>query len=411
MAERDRFELDLAGALRAYAEDAPTAVNPTELVRRLAAAHPRGTTTVGPWRLSLTPAIAWLLLLGALLLTATTIIVGAALLRSRDLSVVPVPTTVAPAPVAACPPGTDPNASGPAGQVWPPLAYAYAMAFDSRAGRIVVRGLETETWTFDVCTNTWTPTRPIVEAPTIRSTLVYDAAADLTLGIADGGRVWAYDLAANTWMSKGPVPDVMTYFARLVYDPVSGLVIAQAADSEPLEMWTYAVETDTWTRIAVAGAPGSHGRQIMAYDHSIDQVVVYDPEGFSTWLLNPRTGVWTTSTADTPGMGFDWAVTGGEIAYDEATRQTIAFSGGKVVAYDGRADRWTVLLDPRANGQDAGPTLIGRPTIVYDSYNRRLVAFGAEYPSGGTAWVQPSGVLALDPATSTWTTLLAAEPR
>ncbi len=36
MAERDRFELDIALALRAYAEDAPTEVRPAELARRLA---------------------------------------------------------------------------------------------------------------------------------------------------------------------------------------------------------------------------------------------------------------------------------------------------------------------------------------------------------------------------------------
>lgn len=410
MAERDRFELRLAEALRAYAEEAPTDVSPTELVRRLAAARPRGSTAVGPWRLSLTPAIVWLLLLGALLLTATTIIVGATLLRSSDLSVVPVPTTVAPspAPVAACPTGTDPNASGPAGQAWPPLAYVQPMAFDSRAGRIVAH--DTETWTFDVCTNTWATMEPTVEAPPIKSTLVYDARAALTLGIADG-RLWAYDLTANIWMEKGPTPDALANFARLIYDPVAGLVIAQAGDSEPLQMWTYAVGTDTWTRIGAAGAPSSQGREIMAYDRTIDRVVVYDGEGRSTWLFDPRTAIWTTSTADTPSMGFDWAVTGGEMAYDAASRQTIAFSGGKVVAYDGQADRWTVLLDPRANGQDAGPTLIGRPTMVYDSYNKRLVAYGAAYPSSPGVWVQPSGVLAFEPAMRTWTTLLMVEPR
>lgn len=408
MAERDRFELDVAEALRAYVDDAPTTVQPDEVVRRLAATRPRRATTFGPWRLALSPAMALLLLLGALLLAALGIGAGALILRSTNLSVLPVPA-VTPAPVAACPPGTNPNEPGPPDQARPPWAYVQPMAFDSSAGRIVAHA--TETWTFDVCTNRWQQMRPAVEAPNVRSTLVYDADADRTVALADDGRVWAYDLAGNTWVRKGPVPAGVLDFTRLIYDPVSGLVIAQpASGGRPIEMWTYAVETDTWTRIEAHGAPDKHERQIMAYDRSIDRVIVYDGELPGTWLFDPRTGAWMTSTADnTPEMGFDWAVAGGEIAYDEATRQVVAFSGGKVVAYDGRSARWSVLLDPRAAGVFVGRTLIGRPTVVYDSVNTRLVVYGSEYPEADQVWIQPSDVVALDPATSTWTTLLAAE--
>ena len=70
MAERDRFELDLAAALRAYLEDAPTQVRPTELARHLATTYPRGRTAFGPWRLGPTRACAWVLLLLAGLLAA-----------------------------------------------------------------------------------------------------------------------------------------------------------------------------------------------------------------------------------------------------------------------------------------------------------------------------------------------------
>ena len=82
MAERDRFELDLAAALRAYAEDAPMQVHPTELVRHFAAAYPHGTTTFGPWRFAAIPRLAWALLLGAALLAA---LVGGALLVGSQL--------------------------------------------------------------------------------------------------------------------------------------------------------------------------------------------------------------------------------------------------------------------------------------------------------------------------------------
>jgi hypothetical protein len=68
MAERDRFEFDLAAALRAYLEDAPTEVRPTELARQFATAYPHRRTALGRWDFGLTPAMAWVLLLVGLLL-------------------------------------------------------------------------------------------------------------------------------------------------------------------------------------------------------------------------------------------------------------------------------------------------------------------------------------------------------
>jgi Galactose oxidase, central domain/Kelch motif len=68
MAERDRFEFDLAAALRAYLEDAPTEVRPTELARQFAAAYPHRRSALGRWGFELTPAMAWVLLLAGLLL-------------------------------------------------------------------------------------------------------------------------------------------------------------------------------------------------------------------------------------------------------------------------------------------------------------------------------------------------------
>ena len=77
MAERERFELDLADALRTYAESAPTRVRPAELARHFATAYPHRRTLFGAWRpiaVAHPPAVvrfAWLLLLLAGLLAAT----------------------------------------------------------------------------------------------------------------------------------------------------------------------------------------------------------------------------------------------------------------------------------------------------------------------------------------------------
>ena len=113
MAEPDHFELDLAAALRAYAEDAPTQARPAELARYFAAAYPHGRTAIGRWGFWLTPALAWTLLLAALLaaLVAGTLI-GASLVQKKPPAVVP---TQRPAPHAAAlaPTGIDVLTSDP----------------------------------------------------------------------------------------------------------------------------------------------------------------------------------------------------------------------------------------------------------------------------------------------------------
>ncbi|HYN48720.1 MAG TPA: hypothetical protein VER83_07615, partial [Candidatus Nanopelagicales bacterium] len=63
MAERDRFELDLAAAVRAYLDDAPTQVRPSELARQFATAYPHRRTALARWGFGRTPAMAWVLLL------------------------------------------------------------------------------------------------------------------------------------------------------------------------------------------------------------------------------------------------------------------------------------------------------------------------------------------------------------
>ena len=101
MAERDRFERDLAAALLAYLADAPTQVRPAELARRFATTHPHGRAAFGTRRLTAVPRLAWILLLAALLaaLVGGTLFVGSQLQRRLPAVVPPI------GPMSACPPG------------------------------------------------------------------------------------------------------------------------------------------------------------------------------------------------------------------------------------------------------------------------------------------------------------------
>ena len=59
MAERDLSEFDLAAAFRAYLEDAPTEVRPTELAHQFAAAYPTGGPRSAAGASGSAPAMAW----------------------------------------------------------------------------------------------------------------------------------------------------------------------------------------------------------------------------------------------------------------------------------------------------------------------------------------------------------------
>ncbi len=335
MTEREPSELALAEAFRAYAEEASTQVRPAKLARHFATIYPHGRTRLVPWRLGTTVRLggtvrlAWVLLLLAGLLIA---MVGGMLIVGAQPVV----------PAFSCPPGSHPDKPGPVDQARPPELST--MAFDRRAGQIVAvaNNGAPETWTFDVCTNTWTQMHPDREPPALIGRLVYDVDSDLTIGVHYEdwrdpyliGNVWAYDLEANTWTEHGVAPTDALGF----YDPVSGLIVAQTFEST--ELWDYDVETDTWTPILHANGP--EGYWEIAFDTSVDRIVCY---GAETWLLDLRTGTWSRSEVETPVLitGY-WTVPA--IAYDEAAEQTVFFGNARWAAYDASGDHWEVLPRP-----------------------------------------------------------------
>jgi hypothetical protein len=285
------------------------------------------------------------------------------------------------------------------------------MAFDRQSGWIVLLAAG-ETWSFDVCTNTWARTDPGQE-PAAPLELVYDIDSATTIGVGRETGVWAHDLEANTWTRKGPAPRDGTF--RVLYDPASGLVVAQAIGTKPAEIWTYRVETDTWTQLPQRGAPdlgSTADHELLAYDASKHRVVAYLTTGCvgcmgreTTWLFDPRTGSWSTASAVTPNVNTGYFASGGEIAYDEATAQTVVFSDGLVIAYEASADRWeTVNGTARCCGYGATNRL--GHWMAYDPVNRRLVVYGGSVRTA-TGWVEADDVLAFDPATGAWSQLLA----
>ncbi|MGZ4273213.1 MAG: kelch repeat-containing protein [Solirubrobacteraceae bacterium] len=406
MPELDGFESRFAVAYRRYLDEAPTAVDAAALARTVVTARPFGRWGLRPVGLRPARALVWLVLLALLLaaLLAAAVVVG-----SRPASI-----------GFACPAGSTPAQAGQVGQPRPPLSYVAPMAFDRHAGRIVLLALgyaaaSPQTWTFDVCTNTWTRMWPSQEPTTGMDRLVYDVDSDVTITLdAVTGRVWAYDLAANRWTAKSVAPMAIEHRPSLVYDPVSGLIVGQVfTGSTDAQLWTYDVDTDTWHQIRQAGAPTAFrdtARELYAYDASVDRILAYNVSS-ATWLIDAGTGTWSNSDASTPVVNLGWGATGGEIAYDEVTKQTVVFGDGKVIAYDAAAERWETIVDGAGfGGAASGRTARLLHSMVYDPVNDRFVVYGGEYrlSPGGATWVQADDVLAFDLATRQWTVLLEA---
>ena len=88
-----------------------------------------------------------------------------------------------------------------------------------------------ETWTFDVCTNTWTLMgQPDIHGSSnlVSPALVYDADSDIVVAIGALG-VDAYDVDTDTWVRHGKAPSNVGDFnnGHAIYDPVSGLIVVR----------------------------------------------------------------------------------------------------------------------------------------------------------------------------------------
>jgi hypothetical protein len=374
MAEMDPFERRVAVTLLGYADEAAPTLDAASVARRAALAHPRRAAAgLLPWRLVAIPRVAWVLLLAGLLLA---VIGGALVVGSQLQRKLPPRVAVSFGPVPTCPPSSNPDKPGPVDQARPPYLSWTAMAFDRHAGRLIAvmgdaDGLAPETWTFDVCTNTWAQMHPNREPPSLEGELVYDVDSSVTIGVSSG-KAWVYDLQANTWTEKGAAMGTPRF-----YDPVSGLVVASTFEST--DLWNYDVDTNAWTPIHHANGPGSDG--LLAYDASVDRVVVDASDDVGTWLFDIRTGTWSRSGVDPPVFSEGWSEPA--VAYDEAAERTVFYGNVRWAAYDAAADRWESLGGDGLPGQ-----------LVYDAVNRRLVSNG-----GGT-------VGAFDLATREWTVLL-----
>ncbi|MCG3177949.1 MAG: hypothetical protein BIFFINMI_00272 [Phycisphaerae bacterium] len=153
------------------------------------------------------------------------------------------------------------------------------MALDPRRNKIVLFGdhyqSDERTWVYDIAADAWTDMKPAVHPPGIRTcpTMVYDSANDVMICVMLADRwdtkdaakkhleTWTYKLDTNTWtkmeMAGGP-DDSGTRDRLMLYLPDRNIVVLEARTSKEQQIWTYrlakpapAVLPPTPTEIAV----------------------------------------------------------------------------------------------------------------------------------------------------------------
>lgn len=311
-------------------------------------------------------------------------------------------TTVAgiPPTAAGCPVGTDPDAPGPADRDRPPShpRSNQTAVFDQHAGRIVYvfgeldgarEWVPAQTWTFDVCTNTWHRMDPGGD-PDLPGNLVYDVDSDRTISFATE-TVGVYDENANAWTRRGR-PAGFQGDGGAVYDPISGLVIVQLYSDDAITLAAYDVDTDRWTLVGTQTQPT--GAYLVGYIAEIDRLVLqgYDTSqrdtnafpGPTGGLLDPRSGEMTLLPEPGPLISGGF----GAFVYATGTDDAVILTNDRgICRLDPTALDWNACVEPELEfpAYDA---------MVFDPINRRLVLMNG---LGGVWWTDTTdGVWAID---------------
>jgi len=319
-----------------------------------------------------------------------------------------------PPAAAACPAGADPDVPGPISQdrPWAEWYSDQPADFDRVWGRILLVDANKETWTFDVCTNTWQAMGAEGILPPGGS-LVYDVDSDRSVLFGDRA-VWVYDRDTNGWdLRIAPLSSTIGWGGPAAfYDPQSGLIInAKRAGSEYGDGWelnAYDVDADVWTTL---GTTDRTRGQIVGYVHAADRLVALDAiSEFGMTLIDPRTGYVEEVDQDHPeivgGFGSVTPVNGADTVYGRS------FGGGDGVCRIRPQGLGWECVPRRPDRSGAGhngysPFRAG----VYDWINERLVMFGGGYGGWNDEPMTYFGdVWSLDPETGEWLQLLAPTP-
>ena len=206
--------------------------------------------------------------------------------------------------------------------VRPPVRELHAMAYDSGSDRMILSSgygysvIYNDTWAYDFNTNTWTDMIPGANPPAAyQHAMAYDSKADRVIFLGGWDPMigylndtWAYDFDMNMWTNLSPSarPPVRGGQA-MAYDAQSDRAIAYGGLGTNLnDTWVYDFQANTWTQQASSANPPGGTYQAMAYDSGSDRVIMFGGYGGatfylgSTWACDLEGNAWTNMDAPSP---------------------------------------------------------------------------------------------------------------
>lgn len=319
-------------------------------------------------------------------------------------------------------------------QQTPPAGSGYVIAYDGSARLSVLYGGRTdydffnETWTYDAKLDNWTNMSSTPSPPERDDGMMsYDSVHKVMVffgGSGSGGVMtdtWTYELTTNTWTEKNPVttPPGRTDGA-MAFDPVHGMVMLFGGlNGSPGygDTWSFSVPGDSWLNVTPARSPSPRFGHDMVYDEATQVLVVFGGMDTAcrgdTWLigLNGRftDGTYISQPKDTGGSAYFGALTFGSAASaGETVRLQLRTGAGQsdleaagFLGPDGTAGTFYTASGTRIASVHNGtrwvqyracldsPSLLSTPTLGSVTINYNLVqSLQLVSPVGGENWTQ-----------------------
>jgi N-acetylneuraminic acid mutarotase len=264
----------------------------------------------------------------------------------------------------------------------------HSMAYDSVAHKMVIFGgaklnsnVNSETWLYDVSTNTWTNPNP-VSKPSYRwgHSMAYDVAHGKVVlfggvdAVGPNAETWIYDTATNTWTNMNPSSAPRArYYSAMAYDSVTGKIVLFGGADDTMafnDTWLYDIATNTWTNQSPSSSPTPRDMHSMAYDSVAHKMVIFGGAKLNsnvnseTWLYDVATNTWTNPNPS-PKPSYRW---GHVMAFDASQGKVVLFGGVDAVGpnaetwiYDTATNTWTNMNPP------SSPNARYYSALAYDS--------------------------------------------